>query len=313
MPKPEHLANEEKLMRRYLLGELTGPDQLAFEERYFPDEDSYQLVLALEDELRYDYAQGVLSAADRKRFEQRFLTGPDGSEGVRLAKAVLDETFARASRELPSQPSAAKSKNWWSSLWAMPRLTFVPAAAAVAIIGSSYCLVELYQLRSQVGELDSQLDSQRRTAIIGSAQQYQERQKLSQELEQERRRRVEVEKEVAQRQPARSPYLAFVLAPGLSRDVAGPRRLVLAPGVESVRLNLELKQGGFDGYQVELQNLDGDLLWSENSRPVGKRLQLVIPARILRAGDYMVEVKGTTAADATKTVGDYYFTFVLPR
>ena len=307
------MPNEEKLIRQYLLGDLTGQDQLAFEERYFADEDSYQLVLALEDELRYDYAQGVLPAAERKRFEQRFLNGPGGPERVRLAKAVLNETFARAGREPVLQPSNAETKSWWGSLWAIPRLAFVPSAAAVAIIGSSYCLFELYRLRSQVGELDSQLDSQRRTAITASTQQSEERRKLSQELEQERRRRVEVEKELGQRQPTRSPYLAFFLAPGLSRDVAGSRRLVLAPGVESVRFELELKQGRFAGYRVELQNLDGDLLWSENPRPAGKRLQLEIPARILRAGDYMVEVKGTTPAGATEPAGDYYFTFVLPR
>ena len=312
MPKPDHSANEEKLMRRYLLGELNETDQLAFEERFFGDDDSYQLVLAIEDELRYDYAQGVLPAAERKRFEQRLLPGPGGTERVRLAKAVLDETLARAGRELASQPLASSSKSWWSSLWAMPRLAFVPATAAVAIIGSSYCLWEVYQVRSQMGELDAQLVSQRRAAMTASLQQNGERQKLSLELEKERQRRVDLEKELSQRPQTRQPYLAFLLAPGLSRDVAGPRKLVLAPGVETVQLDLELKQAGFARYRVELQNLDGALLWSENARPSGQRLQLVIPARILRAGDYMLEVKGTTAAGAIEPAGDYYFTFVLP-
>ena len=312
MPKPDHSANEEKLMRRYLLGELNETDQLAFEERFFGDDDSYQLVLAIEDELRYDYAQGVLPAAERKRFEQRLLPGPGGTERVRLAKAVLDETLARAGRELASQPLASPSKSWWSSLWAMPRLAFVPATAAVAIIGSSYCLWEVYQVRSQMGELDAQLVSQRRAAMTASLQQNGERQKLSQEIEKERQRRVDLEKELSQRPQTRQPYLAFLLAPGLSRDVAGPRKLVLAPGVETVQLDLELKQAGFARYRVELQNLDGALLWSENARPSGQRLQLVIPARILRAGDYMLEVKGTTAAGAIEPAGDYYFTFVLP-
>jgi hypothetical protein len=246
-----------------------------------------------------------LPAHERKRFEQRFGATPEGVQRVGLAKAVLNEAFAKAARE----PAPAERKSWWTSWLATPRLAFAPSAAAVAIIGSGYCLYQMYQLRSEVGDLDAQ----RRAAITASSQQSEESRKLSQELDRERNRRTELEKELAQRQPARSPFLAFLLAPGLSRDIAAAKRLVLAPGIDAVRLDLELKQGGFAAYKVELQNLDGDVLWSETAQGAAKRLQVMIPARILRSGDYMVEVKGTTAKGESEPAGDYYFTLVSPR
>ena len=302
MPRPENSAHE---IRQYLLGELNEQDQLAFEERYFADEDSYQLVLALEDELRYDYAQGVLPAKQRARFERRFVAAPGGRERVRLAQAVLQEVSARAERE-PAVAAETKSRWSWFSL---PRMSWAPSIAAVAIVGSSYCLYELYRLRSQMGELDAQ----RRTAASALSQQNSERTRLSQALEQERARRMELEKKVGQSQPAHNPYLAFFLAPGLSRGGEGSRRLILAPGMDTVRLDLELKKAGFAAYRMELQTLDGDLLWSERSAAPGKQLLFVLPARVLRPGDYLVEVKGTTPGGETELAGDYYFTVVAPR
>lgn len=292
------------MIRKYLLGELSEEEQLGFEELYLADDALYQQVAIQEDELRYDYAQGVLPARQRERFEQRFLADPGGKARVELAKAVLNESFARAKQEPAAKREPVETVSWWRTLFSFSSPVFAGAAAAV-VIGSGYLLYELNHLKVEMAALEG-----RSQAVVSQSSEAQRR--LSQELDQERVRRAELEKVLANRKPAANPFLAFFLAPGLTRDLEGSKKLALTPGMDAVRLDLDLKRGGFARYSIALLTLDGDQLWSQSSQSAGKIVQIMVPARILRPGDYMVEVKGTTAAGETEPAGDYYFT-VVPR
>ena len=50
-------ADNERLLTRYLLGNLSEEDRLQVEGKFLSDDRSYERILALEDELFYDYAQ----------------------------------------------------------------------------------------------------------------------------------------------------------------------------------------------------------------------------------------------------------------
>ena len=305
MTKPDNPANEEKLLRRYLLGELNEQEQLAVEERVFADEDSYQQLVVLEDELRYDYAQGVLAPKQRERFEQRFLQEAGSTERVQLAKVVLNQLFERAARESAAQPVVAK-QGWWRTigdLFSYRSLAFA-STTATAILGG-FLAFEMNHMKVQLGEVDSE----RRAAIASSTQQSEAQKKLARELDQERAKRTGLEKELATRKPA-TQFLAFLLAPGLSRDIEGSKKLLLSAGVDSVRFELELKRGGYARYRIELLTQDGEQVWSQSSQSAGTRLQLGVPANILHTGDYMVEVKGVTSTGEIEPAGDYYFTLI---
>ena len=305
MFKPDDATNEEKLLKRYLLGELSEPEQLALEERVFADEDSYQQLVIQEDELRYDYAQGVLPPKQRELFEQRFLHEPGGKARVRLAKAVLDQAFERAAREPRTEPIVVKQRWWHSLVDLFSYRTAAFASSSAAVILGAYLVSETRHLKVQLGESDSQ----RSAAITAAARQNEAQKSLLRELDQERAKRAGLEKELATRKPA-NPFLAFLLAPGLSRDIEGSKKLLLATGVDSVRFELELKRGGYARYRIELLTLDGEQVWSQSSQSAGTRLQLVVPANILRTGDYMVEVKGVGAIGEIEPAGDYYFTLI---
>ena len=214
MLKPDAAASEEKLLRRYLLGELSEQEQLAVEERVFADEDSYQQLVILEDELRYDYAQGVLPPNQRERFEKRFLQEPGGKARVQLAKAILDQAFDRAARE-PAK-SIVERKGWFTLTNLFSYRTAAFASAAGALILGTYLLSEMNHLKVQLGESESQ----RSAAIASLAQQSESQKALAQELDRERAKQAGLEKEMATRKPA-SRFLAFFLAPGLSRDKIG--------------------------------------------------------------------------------------------
>ena len=305
MAKPDNTVNEEKLLRRYLLGELNEQEQLAVEERVFADEDSYQQLVILEDELRYDYAQGVLAPMQCERFEQRFLQEPGAKKRVKLAEAVLNQAFKRAEQEPATEPVLAK-QGWWHTigdLFSYRSIAFA-STTATAILGG-FLAFEMNHMKVQLGDVDSE-----RRAALASSQQHNEVQiKLTLELDQERAKRAGLEKELATRKPA-SQFLAFLLAPGLSRDIEGSKKLLLSAGVDSVRFELELKRGGYARYRIELLTQDGEQVWSQSSQSAGTRLQLGVPVNILHTGDYMVEVKGVTSAGEIEPAGDYYFTLI---
>ena len=67
-------ADNEKLLIRYLLGNLPEEQRLQVEGEFLSDDQRYERLLALENELFYDYAQNKLSPGEREQFEKRFLS-----------------------------------------------------------------------------------------------------------------------------------------------------------------------------------------------------------------------------------------------
>ena len=67
------IAQNENLIRRYLLGELSEADQTALEQELLTDRDKFEQVCAVENELVDSYVRGEMSRADRKRFESHYL------------------------------------------------------------------------------------------------------------------------------------------------------------------------------------------------------------------------------------------------
>src|SRR5215467_1864906 len=81
-------ADNEKLMIRYLLGNLPEEQQLQVEREFLGDDQRYERLLALEDELFYDYAQNKLSPGEREQFEKRFLSTERNRKRAMITSAL---------------------------------------------------------------------------------------------------------------------------------------------------------------------------------------------------------------------------------
>jgi hypothetical protein len=93
--------SDEELVRRYLLGDLPGDEQEAFETRLLSEDDLFELTEALEAEVLEDYARGGLAPAQRERVEGYLAASPEG----RLRLAVVRGLSAMAT----SATSAGRS------------------------------------------------------------------------------------------------------------------------------------------------------------------------------------------------------------
>src|SRR6185503_7146155 len=122
-------VDNEKLILRYLLGELPEDQQVEIEDRAFSDKDYLATITAVENDLIDEYVRGDLTAADQQRFESRFLASAERRKRVEFAKAlrtVVSE--ARAPEKNMVQP--AKTWSWRESLYAF--LNGLNPAARVA-------------------------------------------------------------------------------------------------------------------------------------------------------------------------------------
>lgn len=84
--------DDENLIRRYLLGELTEEERRRIEIRVFDDQgfaESFPDQLSVvEDELIEDYVKGVLTLREKKRFEDHFLRTAERREKLAFVRSI---------------------------------------------------------------------------------------------------------------------------------------------------------------------------------------------------------------------------------
>ena len=285
----------DAMMIRYLLGNATEDEKAQLEQKFFVDDERYQELLAIEDELRYDYAQGGLTREQRKLFEARYLTTTADREKVALAQSVLKKAFEL---ERKANPKSRQAIGWFSKLFSPGVLQFAGACAALVLVVISYGLfLQTIHLKGKVSELEAEATRAAQQTRQSAAEQSAKAEELNRQLAEERQKH----------ETPGLNYLSFVLAPGLTRDLEGPKPIVIAGGANTVRFRLDIaKTSGFKSYRVQLQNVEGAQLWSQDlPEPV-----LTVPAQLLPPGDYEVILRGITKAGETEDAGDFYFSVV---
>src|SRR5205085_10393888 len=81
--------NENDLMiRRLLLDELSEDERTRIEELFIADGDYRERVLIEEDDLIDDYLEGALAAGERERFLSHYLSTPQQRRKLRIAKSI---------------------------------------------------------------------------------------------------------------------------------------------------------------------------------------------------------------------------------
>jgi anti-sigma factor RsiW len=335
-------ADNEEVMMNYLLGDLSEEEQLRLEERFFTDDECYQQMLALEDELIYDYAAGGLASEQRLKFERRFLTSPEARHKVEAARAALGKAAETRARRLPNRaPSPAPNqalsteerKSLWQSLlgfvsFQRPSLRFsLAAVSALLLVCASWLIYQTLRLRSQVEQPEA--------ARAGREQQA----APQPDTEGERRKRAQLEEELANQQtrtaptaptalttpttpttpdrksepPASSTIFSFARSPGLVRGDSGPKRITAPAGAVSLRLRLLLtRPDNYRGYHATLQTLEGTELWQVDtpragSTASGRSVIITLPAQLALRGDYVIILKGRTETGEMEEIDEYYF------
>src|SRR5437870_3724313 len=140
-------TEDEALMTRYLLGQLSEDEQKQIEESFFTDDSYYEQLLARENELAYDYAQGGLSAVERELFEKRFMRSDEGRHRVQLAEVLLERLSKTKKR---------------TSIWLSSIFQYATAAVVlIAVFLSAWLYSELKLERSAHALLEQKVARQK--------------------------------------------------------------------------------------------------------------------------------------------------------
>ncbi len=314
----------QKMIVRYLLGELPENQQVEIEDQAFQDQEYLQNIQAVENDLIDEYVRGEIPPHQRQKFESHFLASAERRRKLEFARALGSVTSE--SETLPAVQSfrARTTSIYQNSLLAFirslkPAMAFSMAAVAlVVLIGAALLIRDGIRLRSQLGQLQAERQSQEAR-----------RQQLEKEMANERARNEELARQVEhqqQEESAREPQreerksvstpslvVALTLLPGLSRGSNSVPSVVVSPAVRTVLLQVGVDpQDDYPRYRIEIHSPSGKQIWAQDklssrATRIGRAIVLNLPASLLEGGRYELSVKGTSAAGTSEDIGYYYF------
>jgi hypothetical protein len=143
----EELDDEQRLIRRYLMGQ-PGPERELVEERMLADPDYFDRVLMEEEALFEDFVFGDMSAPERESFTEHLLLPPRQLKKLEITRAL--KNYSETTRD----PAA-----WWIvSFTNEHKLGAAFALAALLLLGSfaGYRMLARDPLEKELARLNSQ-------------------------------------------------------------------------------------------------------------------------------------------------------------
>jgi hypothetical protein len=298
--------DKDRLIIRYLLGDLPDDEQVRLEEEYFGDEDFFGQMLAVEDELIDAYAQGGLSARERELFEKHFLLSETRRRRLEFAR-LLDESMATAQAAEIKRTRAPEPVSWWQSSLAFlraqnPVVQFAPVAVLLLFI--ALALFSVMRWRSS---------SERQPTLA--------KQETNQEQGTQPGGKVEqpgVNVPLNQNSKGLLPA-TLMLVPGSMRGAGGEAHTLTIPAdAERALLQIVLEEDSYGLYRALVRKVQGQdvIVWkdyalkSQLADADNRAINLEMPARLLSAGDYKVRLEGVNGDQKIETVADYNFRVV---
>ena len=316
------IAQNENLIRRYLLGELAEADQAALEQELLIDRVKFDQVWAVENELVDSYVRGEMSRADRKRFESHYLATPLHRERVAIAQSfltVIDQTAGERGEVREKEPVV----HWGRSFpRRSPRPVFGPAIAMVVVMALllTFSLVWSNTERARLTGQIARVQKEAQTEHAFLRQRERELASRNQEIENEiadvsqRNERLKAELEQLRRREQATPSTVFsyLLLPASIRSPKGPPQTTIALSAGKAHLWMELYNKVYATYQVIVQSVEGrEILRRRTGKfRFGKDrtfATLPINAGDLTKGDYILILFGQTADGRSDEIDRYFF------
>jgi hypothetical protein len=318
--------NNEKLIARYLLGDLAEEQQVAIEDRAFSDKDYLALVTAVENDLIDEYVRRELSETERRQFETRFLASAERRKRVEFAKALARVPVAAVAPERTVVSEPAKW-SWRDSLYAFisglnPAAKFaVVAVMLLLLVGGAWLLTETLRLRSQLTQLQAQNQAQQNQLQQQVDAERRRNEELNARLSQEQQQREQTDESLRQlsetgdatNPPPRPVIASLTLLPGLSRGGGEKANMVMPEDARLVRLQIGIDpEEQYKTYGVELRTAAGRQVWTRENLTARTRgrtraVSLTLPASVLKSGDYELRLSGRQEGGESEDVGFYYF------
>jgi hypothetical protein len=315
------IDQREKLIRRYLLGELAEADQAALEQELLIDRGKFDQVWAVENELVDSYVRGEMSRADRKRFEGHYLASPLHRERVAIAESFLTDIDQVAGEKV--QVREKEPVVPWRRRFPLrsPRLVSGPVfgMALVMALLLTFSLIWLHfervRLTGQIATVQKEAEAERAFLKQRERELASRNQEIEKEIADVSRRNEQLKAELEQlsRRPDVAPaVLSILLAPAPIRGEKAPPQSTVPLSAGKARLLMELNDNDYANYQAVIQTVEGREIFRRRTGKVrlGKdRAFATLPVNVgdLTKGDYILILLGQTADGRSEEIDRYFF------
>ena len=315
-------TQQEDLMIRYLLGDVTEEEQSHIEEQFLTNNQYFEQLCSVEDALIDDYVQGVLTEYERRKVEDLLRSSRRTREVARVEDIIQFISKNPADALINSgstrQKPTAKGHSWPAlyRLQSAGRRFSLAGLALLAVIALGLGLWNLSlqkKIRHQQVALGETQEALRRQMDEEGS-----REAIIKELETERNKRAQLEQELATRQES-GPLLAKnntalldIKTASFTRGEGELKVVRLYPGISRFQIRIHLdEQVEYETYSATMKTFDGHPIWRKDRIRPGqtnlKRLTLTVPAPLLTSNDYLLTLEGRTGRGETVEIGDYPF------
>ena len=136
---------DEDVIRRYLLGQLSEDEREQFEKRMMTDNDLYDRLLLAEDEMVEDYIENKLPNREQEAFKSSYLSTADGQKRVSFEKDLREYAAKKGSTARQKVTVARWHQVFFGSYGRL-------AAAAIILVGIALGIWRIFFYQSDVSK-----------------------------------------------------------------------------------------------------------------------------------------------------------------
>lgn len=326
-------TENENLIRKFLFGEMTEAKRIEFEDKFLANAELFEEIKAFEDDLIEKYVRGWMNPAERLKFEQNFLTTGKRRERVEFARQLIDKLLGDSAIGKNSEDSV-KVSNWekFVELFSTPKIALTATFAVIIVFFGTWVLFQIAgDEKTEVVQKQNSNIADIPTPTIspiseippqnsGSNSENSNNESKSNKLEQLKnsndsikslpKENIKVKPPEPKKTPAenRPPNPILALFPGTLRSDGKSAELDLPKNASGATFRLNLESVDYKIFQADLNDADGNVIFRTNNlKPQKSGVNLFIPAKNLKKGDYLIKLSGKNKAGENDSVADFQF------
>ena len=306
--------DNEKEIRRFLLGEMTDGERTAFEEKFIAeDSEFFDEINVTEDELIESYIRGTLSSAEKQKFEQNFLISKTRRQRVAFTREMFDRLSAKKTETIAENPSV------WNSVaefFKTPRFAFGAAFMILVLVSGFWFLVfrnsnENSLIVQQITPTPTilpapqKIENNSNIAVDSNvnSSNVPETNKNSPSNTQENPNKNQLKDAIPK------PVVATIaLFAGTVRSEGKIRELNLTKDTKGANFQLNLENEDYQTYRAEIVDADGNVIYRSGKINARKaRINAFFPTAKLKKGDYFVKLYAFNSSGEEESAADFQF------
>ena len=302
--------DNEKEIRRFLLGEMSEGERAAFEERFIAEDgELFDRIAVVEDELIEAYLRDRLAPGEKTKFERVFLA----TETRRRRVGLTREMLARLAAE--KTPLPAENASVWNSLKNLlktPRVAFATVLAVLLLVFGCWFWV----LRNPPSPGDIARQTKPTPGAPPTPQKTESVQNPSVDSNLTAANNAPSNKAPANTNAANAnknqspkPVVAsLALFAGTVRSGGKTSELNLTKETTGARFELNLESRDYRTYRAEVVDSEGGVIYRSGKLTArGSRVSAFFPTAKLKKGDYLIKLYGFNPSGAEESAADFQF------